>query len=309
MFFEKLFSRRYKKENGLFPDIYQYEKLPDKLKITLLHIFEEAFHYETFRFNKIEIENVFQKIYKTICKEHSLLNFYNHRDTFKQTMIDFFYKEKNLIISLDVIELFCILINFVKNKYYTNEDTKKQFNMFIEEINQKMLEHGFGYQFENELLIRIDTKFTHCKIVKPALKFLIDKKFKNANDEYIKAHEAYKNNDYETVFVECNKAFESTMKIICNLNKFDYKQNDVSSRLISILREKGFIKNYNDEILNGLVKVFLTPSNLRNNEGAHGKGTLPDIVDKSFVDYALHSTASNILFLVQRQLEYEKNKK
>ena len=77
MFFEKLFSRRYKKENGLFPDIYQYEKLPDKLKITLLHIFEEAFHYETFRFNKIEIENVFQKIYKTICKEHSLLNFYN----------------------------------------------------------------------------------------------------------------------------------------------------------------------------------------------------------------------------------------
>ena len=161
-------------------------------------------------------------------------------------MIDFFYKEKNLIISLDVIELFCILINFVKNKYYTNEDTKKQFNMFIEEINQKMLEHGFGYQFENELLIRIDTKFTHCQIVKPALKFLIDKKFKNANDEYIKAHEAYKNNDYETVFVECNKAFESTMKIICNLNKFDYKQNDVSSRLISILREKGFIKNYND---------------------------------------------------------------
>ena len=68
-------------------------------------------------------------------------------------------------------------------------------------------------------------------------------------------------------------------------------------------------KNYNDEILNGLVKVFLTPSNLRNNEGAHGKGTLQDIVDKSFVDYALHSTASNILFLVQRQLEYEKNKK
>lgn len=307
MIIENLFSRRHKKENDLFSDVFQYDELTDKLKITLYKIFQRGVNIVVGDGSYVDTAKtkIYKRIHNIICEEHSFhhlmrdpFNGYEYEDN----VLEFFTQNKDLLIGLDIIQLFCMTFMLeTKNTY----NSKKE-NLFriIDEINQRMLEHSFGYQFENGLLIRIDTKHTHTEIVQPTLSLLNDKRFKNANEEYRDGFEAFKSKDYENVFVECNKSFESTMKIICEINKFDYKQSDTSSKLIKTLSEKGFIKAYNEDMLNGLLKVLTTISTLRNKEGGHGKGVKEEIKDISYVNFALHSTASNILFLMERQKEF-----
>lgn len=250
---------------------------------------------------------MYKLIHDTICEEHSLHNLgaiYNNSD-YIDNVIKYFNDSKDILILLDILNLFCLFIS----KSINNEPsaTKKRIiENFLDEINQRMLEHSFGYQYENSLLVRVDTKHTHKEIVKPSFILLKDKRFKNADEEYRDGFEAFKRGDYENVFVECNKAFESTMKIICEINKFEYNQNDTSSKLIKKLSESGFIKGYNEDMLNGLSKVLSAVSTLRNKEGGHGKGVKEEIKDVSYVNFALHLTATKILFLMERQSEFLK---
>lgn len=306
MIFENLFSRKYKRENGLFSDVYQYDEMPEKLKITLYKIFVRAIDEITDGYNQNEKRiKIYHRIHDILCEEHSLhylsKKIYYERD-YPDSVINFFINTENLIIQMDIVQLFCARIKFkADNSYGEQQD---YFNSFIKEINQRMLEHSFGYQFEENTIIRIDTKHTHSELVKPTFTLLKDTRFKNADEEYRDAFEAFKRSDYENVFVECNKAFESTMKIICEINKFTYKQADPSSKLITILKDNDFIKGYNEDMLNGLVKVLSSISTLRNKEGGHGKGVKDEISDISYVNFALHLTASKILFLMERQLEF-----
>jgi len=313
MILEELFSRRYNKENGLVSDVFQYEEVPSKLKITLYKIFqrtiimitEPPYYPSTRRFT------IYESIHNIICEEHSLeclIREPSYKSDYEVNVIEFFKTNNDLLIALDIIQLFCKFIHGFIKSHYCDRNKKKELESILDEINQRMLQHSFGYQFTEGLLIRIDTKHTHNEIVKPALILLNDSRFKNANEEYRAGFEAYKNADYENVFSECNKSFESTMKIICEINEFEYKQSDVSSKLIKILVAKEFIKAYNENMLNGLINVLTTVPTLRNKEGGHGKGVKEKLNDISYVNFALHSTASNILFLMERQKEYDKSK-
>jgi len=291
-----LYSRRYKKENKGFPDIYQYEEFPIKLRIQLHHIFRREIGKKFF--HRDEFHKVYKNIYKTICEEHGLITLNNqyikYDEQYYENLMNFFIdkddKKENFFIRLDILELFCYLINKID---------------IINEINQRILESGFGFQFENGILVRVDTKHTHKEIVKPALFLLQDKRFKNADNEYREAFKAFKSNDFEKLFVECNKAFESTMKIICDINQFEYKSSNTASKLINVLKDNDFIKTYSQEMLNGLCKVLASPSSLRNNEGGHGAGSKEKSHDIALVNFALHSTATNILFLMERQKSFE----
>jgi len=308
MILENLFSRRTRKEKNPYSDVYQYDVMPEKLKITLYKIILRGTELATKRdHNRSQSENnIYERIHTIICEEHSLhylikKPYYN--DDYKNNVISFFNQNEDILITLDILQLSIMSILLSTQRLYGEEmDTLLNIG---KEINQRMLEHGFGYQFEDGIIIKIDTKHTHKEIVKPALKLLNDKRFHNANEEYRDAFEALKREDYENVFVECNKAFESTMKIICEINKFTYKQSDISSKLISILSNNKFIEGYNEDMLNGLIKVLTTVSTLRNKEGGHGKGSKQQIEDLSYVNFALHSTASNILFLMERQQEFQ----
>jgi hypothetical protein len=72
------------------------------------------------------------------------------------------------------------------------------------------------------------------------------------------------------------------------------------------LKDNQFIKGYSEDMLNGLVKVLSSVSTLRNKEGGHGKGVKETITDVSYVNFAIHLTASKILFLMERQKEFER---
>lgn len=302
MIIDNLFSRLCK--NNDTSDIFVYDEISEKLKITLYKIFKRAIKeivvgkYDAYN----EEMSIYHKIHEVICEEHSFHHltkkpYEDHH--YKENVIEFFNINKELLIALDMVQLFCMIIEEASTDCY-NDFKKNTLLNFLNEINQRMKEHSFGYQYENKTIVRMDTVFTHSQIVKPSLRLLNNKAFKNADSEYRKAFEAFKNGDYEVALVECNKSFESTMKIICNIQKYSYKDIDTASKLIKILIDNGFIEKYNEDMLNGLEKVLISLPTLRNRKGGHGSGAELKEVNLSYINFALHLTASNILFLMER---------
>ena len=69
--------------------------------------------------------------------------------------------------------------------------------------------------------------------------------YQNANDEYISAHEHFRHGRNKECLNDCLKAFETTMKIICSKNKWEYdKDHDTASKLIKICLEKDIFPKY-----------------------------------------------------------------
>ena len=95
----------------------------------------------------------------------------------------------------------------------------------FDDLNTRFRDHGVGYQFEPEAgklgeIIRVDSQYTHSKVVRPALNLLSDPMYKSANKEFLKAHRDYRKGDYKSCISECSNAFESVLKIICDNNSW-----------------------------------------------------------------------------------------
>ena len=43
----------------------------------------------------------------------------------------------------------------------------------VVELNTRFREHGIGYQFESNKIVRVDSQFLHQEAVKPALQLLL----------------------------------------------------------------------------------------------------------------------------------------
>lgn len=296
MILDNLFSRRHKKANGLFPDVFIYEPIPEKLKITLVHIFQRLIKscFDR-RGNTVHLENYYAHIHQIICEEHSHMYLVNDYGKYSERVLNFFLQnDSNVLANLDIINM---MLNIALNT--SKEYNGEQIAEYIVEINQRMLEHGFGYQYEDGLLVRVDSKHTHLEIVKPALLLLQDKRFENANDEFRKAFDAYKNGKYAEAIREASNSVESTMKIICNIRKYGLPARHSSTALIEHLRKNDFIKNFQAETFNALAKCLETAPIVRNNQAGHGTGHETRDIDESLVSYVLNIAASTIKFLVE----------
>lgn len=291
-----LFSRRHKKANGLFPDVFIYEPMPEKLKITLTHIFQRLIKACTERRgSQASAEAYYERIHQTICEEHSYMCLVNSHSKHSERVLNFFLQnDSNILANLDIVNM---MLDYAS--YASKQQNGESIAQYIEEVNQRMLEHGFGYQYEDDLLVRIDSKHTHSEIIKPALLLLQDKRFKNADDEFRKAFEAYKNSKYEEAIREASNSVESTMKIICNIKKYGLPVRHNSTALIEHLRKNDFIKNFQVETFNALAKCLEAAPIVRNNQAGHGRGHEERNIDESLVSYALNMAASTIKFLVE----------
>lgn len=288
MIYDWLPSRRKKIENGtLYPDIYQYDEVSHKLRTIFARTFRKA---------NFPIEVLIQ-IIEVICDEWAInlencLGYGNSTfDDIENFILNFQNDEKEIFLDL-------LALHFRYLHHTKKQDT-------IKELNQRMLENGFGYQFEKGTLIRIDSLPMHKNVVKPTLELLQDSRFENANAEYRQAFDYYNHRRYKEMFHNFCNSVESTMKIICDINKFQLPKSSTLSSLTETLKNNNFLPNYSTESLNGLAKVLNTIGNIRNNNGGHGTGVEKIKIDQSFVIYAIHSTASALLFLLQRQKEWE----
>ena len=103
----------------------------------------------------------------------------------------------------------------------------------IEDLNARFLEHGIGYQFVSGAgIVRKDSEFLHKEVLLPTLSLLSDKLYQGAQDEFLKAHEHYRHGRIKECLNECLKAFESTLKTICQIRGWKFQQTDAAKALL-----------------------------------------------------------------------------
>jgi hypothetical protein len=290
-----IFSKRQKKLRGETPEIFTYDNLPQELRVQIIHIIKDAVGTQ-----KNYTENYPKRVYDFICS--SLSREYGR---FSLTDTEDYSENQNNEEAIDIIEFCFKYINSVirkTNSYTTYTKVEASPEDAISELNQRFKEHGIGYQFEGNEIIRVDSTYTHSEIVKPTLSLLWNKKFRGANEEYIKAHEHYRHGRNKECLTECLKAFESTMKVICKEKGWAFDEaKDTSRKLIQICFQNNLVPIYIQNQFTSLQNLLESGiPTIRNRQSGHGQGQTPQIVDDGMTRYGLNLAGTNIIFLVEQ---------
>lgn len=292
-----LYSKRAKRARGETVDLYEYDEMPSSFKIQAVRLWERVA-------NETGVTN-FYVVVEALCDEYGLRSLNSEKASSDYSVYEvsnFFLRMRKVEICLDVIEL---NFRFLLSAWKSFDPHLKIAEEAINDLNVRFREHGLGYQFENGQIVRIDSQVVHAEIMKPALQFLSSNIYKGANDEFLSAHAHYRAGENKACLVDCLKAFESVMKAICIKRGWQFDPHkDTARNLIGIMLNQGLIPAYMESFQAALRNVLEggLPT-LRNKEAGHGQGDEIKVVPDSYVSYALHLTASNILFLVQAEKE------
>lgn len=284
----EIFSKKRKRERGEFsPEVYIYKEIPDKLRNQLIMIWEECLEASCEALRR----KFFEDIKKVLCREYGKFKLVETRSrSVKDEVFSWFLSEKNAEHCLDAIQLACEFIE----KYSKDKEV-------IEEINIRFQEAGVGYQYVNHKIVRMDSQYLHKESVISCLELLNDEKFSGANKEFLKAHEHYRQGKFSDCLTECAKAFESTMKIICDEKGWVYQKDKGTSRnLIEVLFENKLLPDFLISKFTSLRSMLESGiPTMRNRRSAHGQGGEDHKVPEYLAAYQLHVTASTILMLVR----------
>ena len=170
----------------------------------------------------------------------------------------------------------------------------------ITELNQRFAEHSLGYQYMDGKIIKIDSEYTHEEIVKPALALLHEQGFTGPSDEFMKAHEHYRHGRHKEAITEALKAFESTMKAICDARGWGYSATATAKPLIDAVLKNNPIPAPLASSFNAFRAAMESGlPTVRNKLSGHGQGAQPVTVPDYVAEYALNLAASNIVLLVR----------
>jgi AbiJ N-terminal domain 4 len=214
---------------------------------------------------------------------------------------------------LTVVEM-CFLVTHLTVRRW-NEGTREDRGITqgpddaVEELNIRFRQAGFGYQFEAGQIVRVDSQYLHSEVVKPALTLLGDRRFAGAQEEFRSAHAHYRAGEYEDAIHDANRAFESTMKAICDIKGegWEYQKGARASDLIKIVRRNGLLAEYLGQSFDQLISTLQSGlPRVRNEAGGHGQGAVPRRTPGYVAGYALHLVAAKVVLLVEALKETER---
>ncbi|MBA4033597.1 MAG: hypothetical protein C0480_03190 [Bradyrhizobium sp.] len=311
----ELYSKRRARELGNVPDVYEYDKIPEALKVQIIHIWSDAIgipYVTTHRDSSISnIRSTYHAIAQVLRREYGLFKLVPNSDPDEKAhsqdeLKNWFLRETNADRILDAVELSARFIERAcsRTDYIPTRQNKEICKQAIEELNKRFQENGVGYQYMDGIIVRVDSQLIHAEAVKPALAVLRAPEFKNAQEEFLSAYEHYRHGKKEEALVDCGKCFESTMKIICTKRNWPFDPNRATAKpLVQICLDNGLIPSYWQSHFSALRTILEsaipTP---RNKQGGHGAGAgpAPDIPNE-LVAYVLHMTASTVLFLTEAE--------
>lgn len=294
------------------PDVYTYDNIEQKVRNQVFHIWNDFFKQQCF---EPLVDTARKEIYETICKEEGVKllisgGYFSANEDCKNQVEGYFEGLKDTAKILDAIQITFYYMELLEkltiehNPYFPIPYSVGQ---AIKDLNHRFRENGIGYEYSNGKILRIDHKLLHQETIRPTLSLLSEKKFKNANDEFLKAHEHYKHKRNQECLNESLKAFESTIKIICKENNWTFNQTDTAKPLINILLTNNFLPSYNESSLNALKQLLEgTVPTVRNKNSAHGAGNTSIIVPDFLANYMLYITGATIRLLVDTQNEKKK---
>ena len=304
MKFSDIFSKRQKRARGDVPDVYQYENIPGKLRVQVVHIIEDlcarvSEQYAREYFGRHE--DLYKRIHNILCREYGRFSLGDQSEDDREALLNFFLTTRKTEEAIDVIE---VSMNFMEGFIrYHSLYAQQSMDSAIAELNYRFREHGVGYQYESGKIVRVDSELIHAEVVKPALGILADPMYTGANEELLKAHAHYRARRNKECLNECLKAFESCLKAICDKRGWTYKENDGAGRLVDIVLTENLIPPFMGSPFNGFRSALIGGATLRNKRSGHGQGNKIVEVPESMASYALHLTASNILLLARADKE------
>ena len=299
-----IFSKRQKRLRGEVPDVYQFEDIPEKLRIQIVHILSETLglpsnnSFERTNYNDDNRE-AYAFLHKTLCHEYGLLALQEDAKSDVEAVLKFLLETRETEEVIDVVELsFQLIEQRLDRPVHPNIPPENA----IAQLNHRFRENGIGYQYESGQIIRLDSQYLHSEAVKPVLTMLSDQMYQGANAEFLSAHEHFRVKRYKECLNDCLKAFESCLKVICDKRGWTYGTGDTANRLVDIAFKNELIPDFMQSHFSALRNTLEAGvPTLRNKLGGHGQGTQEVSVPGHIAAYALHLTASNILLLAKSE--------
>lgn len=294
------------------PDVYRYDDLPDGLRVQVIHIWRTALGpYKTWLDDDRIPNKNWVWIHDRLCREFGLLTLVRTLDNPFEKCCKFILEESDIDNVLSLIELSFRFIDMVwRGRFHWDKDdadATQDPDDAIEELNDRFKEHGIGYQYVSSQIIRVDSQYLHAEVVRPAISLLQEAEFDGASEEFLKAHEHYRKGRNKEAIAEALKAFESTMKSICTSMDWEVPENATAKPLIDVCFANGLIPKALSSQFNSLRTTLESGlPTVSNRLARHGQGRKRVIVPDYIAAYALHLTATNIVFLVESYMKLKK---
>ncbi len=301
-----IFSYRKMATERKLPDVFEYDTLPDTLRVQILRIMQDAIggshHYTGYAVHRARENNEgWEFIHDVVAREHGVPQLAEHA-TMGQRCEDFLLSCSSVAHTLDLVEVSFSYVDKTARRFQQFDRLKRGIKVTasdaIAELNTRFRRAGVGYQFESGMIVRVDSELIHSEMVVPALRFLCEPGFDGPRDEFVSAHKHYRAGDTKDAVTDANNAFESTLKTICDQRGWSYPTGGRASDLLKAVRENGLLPPYLDRSFEQLAATLRSGlPKVRNAEGAHGQGAVPREAPDYVAAYALHLAAANIVFL------------
>ena len=305
----ELYSHLQRAAEGGLPDVFNYEEIPNKLRVQIIYIWNDAiggYHvYSGLEFGRNISQNNsgWHFIHNKLAREYGVLSLGNDASV-QERCTNYLLNNNTLNNVLDLIQVSFYYIDKIARKFTPYDRKKSGISMTadnaIKELNERFHRAGVGYRFEDGMIFRVDSDLMHHDVVKPALHFLQQPGFNGPREEFLQAHGHYRAGEMKDAITDANNAFESTLKSICDQRGWQYQKSARASDLIRLVRSKGLLPNYLENSFEQLVATLKSGlPKVRNEEGAHGQGASPRETPDYVAAYAIHLAAAKILFLAE----------
>ncbi len=302
------FSKRMKRrERAGQTDVYQYDSLPERFRIQVLHIwgtaigvFKESSQWD-YDEQPPKSNRIWDFLHHTMSRELGVPGLGTSGDA--ATRCREFLVKADTLHALDIIEMSFRLIDTEIRSWtaYFREKSliTQSADEAIYELNHRFREHIIGYQYENGEIIRVDSQYVHSEAVKPAMSLLNAEGFEGASEEFMKAHEHYRNGRNKEAIADALKSFESVLKTICDKCQWSYPSNATAKPLLDIVFQNGLIPRSLQSQFGSLRSLLESGLPTVSNPERHGQGSTVTTIPSHVAAYALHLAASDIVFLVE----------
>jgi hypothetical protein len=311
--FETYSKRRKNAEKAGTPDVYQYDLLPEPLRVQIIHVWNDTIgayfpkagsSYTSMYASQSPANKWWSYIHDALAREQGVFHLAGDPYSYADERCRTYLMTADTSGALDIIDLSFRVVDKViraTDQYATHRARISQSaDEAIEELNHRFLEHGVGYQYIEGTLVRVDSQFVHAEIVKPALALLNAPGFEGPEEEFVRAFVHYRHSRHKEAVAEALKSFESTMKAICKARKWAVAPNATAKPLMDTLFDKGLIPSELASHFAGLRSAMESGlPTISNRTSRHGQGAVPTSIPPHFAAYALHLAASNIILLIE----------
>ena len=276
-------------------EVIIFDELPRKLRVQFKFIMDDLLKDIIFSYNEI---------HKMLCEKYGELSLSSKHQLGvkdKETLTEVLIREDyDFELIFDLMELSIrYKIKDMSGNYF-DEDINRYIVKIQKLINQRFKESSVGYEMINGQIIRKDSEITFTEIIRPTINLTYNELFENVNIDFVNAIKEYQTGDNKDCIVKLLRAFESTLKIICDENGWEYNETERCSKLINICFDNDLVpQEMKSEFtsLNSLLQSAIPP--VRNNYAGHGEGGEERVVEDYLARYAINVTGSCILFVIE----------